>query len=87
MSITPKLEDPARHTITVGRSQLALSSHNSLGTAALNAIAAIPGAFDVQVESETEESAVVSYVWKAAEKFWRTEEHLNARGLRRVDWL
>ncbi|MFC5498593.1 hypothetical protein ACFPOE_13685 [Caenimonas terrae] len=47
----------------------------------------IPGAFDVKVECETADVAVVGYGWRMAERFTQTDEHLAVRGLRRIDWL
>jgi hypothetical protein len=78
-----------RHTISVARAIHGAMSRSKhlLGVDAKHAIEAIPGAFDVRVESEVEGVAVVSYVWQQAEKFTRTTEHLAERGLRRVEWL
>jgi hypothetical protein len=77
-----------RHTICLARiAGLTSQSKNSLRVDAHHAIEAIPGAFDVRVESEGQGVAVVSYVWQMSEKFERTAEHLAQRGLRRIEWL
>ena len=77
-----------RHTISIGRVPgMTWKSKNSLARDAVNAVMSMPGAFDVELQSETPDIAVVSYVWFMAEPFTRTTEHLAQRGLRRIDWL
>lgn len=77
-----------RHTITIAREPgRTWRSKNSIGVDAYQAVISIPGAFDVKIESETLDVAVISYVWQMSEKYSRTAEHLAGRGLRRIDWL
>jgi hypothetical protein len=77
-----------RHTISIGRvPEMTWKSKNSLGKDALNAVMSMPGAFDVEIQSETPEVAVISYVWRMLEPFSRTADHLAGLGLRRIDWL
>jgi hypothetical protein len=75
-----------RHKIRIGRTTGFYLSNNSLGTDALNAIAAIPGTTDLEIESESDNEVEISYVWTSPDKFWTTEEHLAKYGLRRLDW-
>lgn len=74
-----------RHTLTVARAPDSLS-RSSLGTDALNAISAITGAKQVDIDDETDASVVISYEWTSKEKFWDTETHLAKYGLIRTDW-
>ena len=77
-----------RHTISIGRTHgWSAKSKNALGTDGMHAVMSIPGAFNVEIQSESPDVAVVSYVWKMLEPFTRTDEHLAQRGLRRIEWL
>lgn len=76
----------ARHTITLERNDFGRLSNNSIGTDGLNAILSIPGAADVQIESESEGRVEISYLWTLPDKFWNTETHLSKFNLRRSDW-
>ena len=77
-----------RHTVAVGRLPgSSMKSKNSLGTDACQVVLGILGAFDVALEAETPDVALVSYVWRGTEPFMGTAQHLAAFGLRRVDWL
>lgn len=75
-----------RHRICLGRTTGFFVSNNSLGTDALNAMSAVPGAEDLEIEQESDDEVEISYVWTSTEKFWTTEEHLAKFGLRRLDW-
>jgi hypothetical protein len=75
-----------RNKIRIGRTTGFYVSNCSLGTAALNSIAAISGATDLEIESESDDEVEISYVWTSPDKFWMTEEHLAKYGLRRLDW-
>ena len=75
----------ARHKIRIGRTTGSRVSNNTLGTDALNALAAIPGVADMEVEHESDDEVEISYTWTGTEKFWTTGEHLECRGLRRLD--
>ena len=75
-----------RYKISIGRSTGFYLSNNSVGTDALNAVAAIPGATDLEIESESDDEVEISYVWNLSDKFWMTEKHLAKHGLRRLDW-
>lgn len=74
-----------RFNIVIARAA-SFVSNNSLGTDALNAIAAIPGANNVEIDRESDHEVEISYEWRSVDKFWETEEHLHKCGLRRVDW-
>ena len=77
-----------RHTISIGRTPgMRMKSKNSIGKDAVLAVMSMPGAFDVQVESETADVAVVCYAWYLPQPFNGTAAHLAQRGLRRIDWL
>lgn len=78
----------AKHTISISRmAGMTWRSRNSLGQDAKHAVMFMPGAFSVEIQSETAEVAVVRYEWHAPQPFARTAAHLAERGLRRVDWL
>jgi hypothetical protein len=63
-----------RHTVSIGRTHGLLGkSKNSLGTDAIHAVMSISGAFDVEIQSESPEVAVVSYIWQMPEPFTRYE--------------
>ncbi|MDZ4050338.1 MAG: hypothetical protein EVA59_07775 [Limnobacter sp.] len=74
-----------RHKIRIGRTKGFWVSNNTLGTDALNALAAIPGLTDMEVEHETEDEVEISYVWTGTEKFLTMNEHLEGRGLHWLD--
>jgi hypothetical protein len=74
-----------RHKIRIGRATGFWVSNNTLGTDALNALAAISGVSDLEVEHESEDEVEISYAWSGTEKFWTTGEHLERLGLRRLD--
>lgn len=75
-----------RYKIRIGRTTGFYVSNNSLGTDALNAMAAVPGASDLELESASDDEVEISYVRTSPEKFLMTEEHLGKYGLRRLDW-
>jgi hypothetical protein len=77
-----------KHTISIGRLPgMTWRSKNSIGKDALHAVMSIPGAFDVEIQMETPEVAVIGYVWKMPQRFPDTLQYLEGRGLRRIDWL
>lgn len=75
----------ARYNLTVAWLTGSLSSQ-SLGAAAVAAVATIPGTALVAIESETEAAVVISYDWTREDKFWETQTHLAGYGLTRTDW-
>lgn len=75
----------SRHTIKMARSTGFYVSNNEIGTDALNAISAIPGAMEVEIVKESDDEVEVSYVWTSSEKYWQIDEHLDKYGLRSID--
>jgi len=74
-----------RHKIHIGRTNGFWVSDNTLGTDALNALASIPGLTDMEVEHESDHEVEISYMWTGTEEFRCTGEHLERRGLRRLE--
>jgi len=60
---------------------MGVMSGQSVGTDALNALAAISGVDNVELVRESEEQAELSYTWHGDEKFWERDEHLAKFGL------
>lgn len=78
----------SKHSITVRRDTTGIQgfmrSENSVGTDGYNAINTILGSSDVEIDSEPEGLAVISYAWDGREQFDRIDEHLADFGLVRV---
>ena len=73
-----------RRTITLRRPEFDMSMNTTIGTAAFNAMNAIPGVNDVRIESESGSEVTLSYSYALSEPFMRTDEHLAKFWLERV---
>ena len=60
-------------------------SNATIGTDSLNALREIPGVTNPQIAEETEEYAVISYIWDAESDMYELTDELATRfGLRRA---
>lgn len=75
----------SKHSITLTRDGIkGFLSSNSIGTDALNALAAIPGVTNSEIIAESAQCAQIEYTWIGSEAFDTIAEHLQVYGLRRT---
>jgi len=74
----------SRHLIKIERNECGGLATNSIGTDALNAISSIPGAIEVELDSETKAEAIISFGWDGP-KFWDRDTHLAKFNLRKKE--
>ena len=76
----------SKHSIAVKRNGVTgFLSDQSIGTDAINALSKIAGVSDIEIISEAEDKALLSYTWSGSDTFWETNEHLNKFGLTKVE--
>lgn len=75
----------SKHSITLKRDGIrGFLSSQSIGTDALNALAAIPGVKDLEIVAESDGQVELSYSWCGEDAFWGTDEQFAKFGLVRA---
>jgi len=75
---------PERLHITVLSAGPFVRDDHRMETDAINAVNAIPGVSEVELEWSTSQSVTLSYAWGGQEDFQGTDEHLAHWGLRKL---